>query len=258
MKTTVKLLASAVALCIVPAAYAITPEQAAANLQGAQQFSHLADKSYSSAMYKEHIANIAMGNAIYTYGPNSTEAKKATQAHNAALKQVDQTRQDARLGRLQVDAANRALRTLAPQKLPAQPTPKPMKVPAPIAQSVPQKTPVLPTQLTPQPMKVPTPIAQSVPQKTPVLTTQLTPQPMKVPTPIAQSVPQKTPVLPIQLTPQPMKVPTPIAQSVPQKTPVLTTQLTPQPMKVPTPIAQSVPQKTPVLPTQLTPQPMKV
>ncbi|HDR2806025.1 TPA: hypothetical protein QCJ85_003898, partial [Enterobacter asburiae] len=214
MKTTVKLLASVVALCIVPATYAMTPEQAAANLKGAQQFSHLADKSYSTAMYKEHIANIAMGNTILTYGQNSIEAQKAIQAHDAALKQVDQTRQDARVGRLQVDAANRALRTLAPQKIPAQPTPKPMNVPTPIAQSVPQKTPVLPTQLTPQPMKVPTPIAQSVPQKTPVLPTQLTPQPMKVPTPIAQSVPQKIPVLPTQLTPQPMKVPTPIAQSV--------------------------------------------
>ncbi|WP_395677244.1 hypothetical protein [Enterobacter sp.] len=225
MKTTVKLLASVVALCIVPATYAMTPEQAAANLKGAQQFSHLADKSYSTAMYKEHIANITMGNTILTYGQNSIEAKNATQAHDAALKQVDQTRQDARVGRLQVDAANRALRTLAPQKIPAQPTPKPMKVPTPIAQSVPQKAPVLPTQLTPQPMKVPTPIAQSVPQKTPVLPTQLTPQPMKVPTPIAQSVPRKTLVLPTQLTPQPMKVPTPIAQSVPSVNPTLYRQI---------------------------------
>ncbi|HDR2474690.1 TPA: hypothetical protein QCI26_004438 [Enterobacter soli] len=258
MKTTVKLLASAVALCIVPATYAITPEQALANLQGAQQFSHLANKSYSTAMYNEHLANLAKGNALVMHGPNSTQAIDASQAYDAALKRVAQTRQDARLGRLQVDAAQFALRTAAPQKLLPQLTPQPMNVPTPITQFVPQKTPVLPNQLTPQPMKVPTQITQSVPLKTPVLTTQLTPQPMKVPTQITQYVPQKTPVLPNLLTPQPMKVPTPIAQSVPQKTPVLPTQLTPQPMKVPTPIAQSVPQKTPVLPNQLTPQPMKV
>ncbi|HDX4051330.1 TPA: hypothetical protein ROG05_003756, partial [Enterobacter soli] len=118
MKTTVKLLAAAVALCIVPATYAITPEQAAANLQGAQQFSHLADKSYSTAMYNEHLANLAKGNAIYTYGPNSTEAIKATQAYDAALTRVTQTRQDARLGRLQVAAANRALITATPTPVP--------------------------------------------------------------------------------------------------------------------------------------------
>jgi hypothetical protein len=252
MKTTVKLLASAVALCIVPATYAITPEQALANLQGAQQFSHLANKSYSTAMYNEHLANLAKGNALVMHGPNSTQAIDASQAYDAALKRVAQTRQDARLGRLQVDAAQFALRTAAPQKLLPQLTPQPMNVPTPIVQSVPQKTPVLPNQLTPQPMKVPTLITQSVPLKTPVLPTQLTPQPMKVPTPITQSVPQKTPVLPNQLTPQPMKVPTQITQSVPLKTPVLPTQLTPQPMKVPTPIVQSVPQKT------LPPAPMKV
>jgi len=258
MKTTVKLLASAVALCIVPATYAITPEQALANLQGAQQFSHLANKSYSTAMYNEHLANLAKGNALVMLGPNSTAAIDASQAYDAALKRVAQTRQDARLGRLQVVAAQFALRTAAPQKLLPQLTPQPMNVPTPITQFAPQKTPVLPNQLTPQPMKVPTQITQSVPLKTPVLTTQLTPQPMKVPTQITQYVPQKTPVLPNQLTPQPMKVPTQITQYVPQKTPVLPTQLTPQPMKVPTPIAQSVPQKTPVLPNQLTPQPMKV
>ena len=56
---------AAVAVCIVPAAYAITPEQAAANLQGAQQFSHLADKSYRTAMYNEHLASLAKGNPIY-------------------------------------------------------------------------------------------------------------------------------------------------------------------------------------------------
>ncbi|NIF37102.1 hypothetical protein F3J30_11225 [Enterobacter sp. Tr-810] len=258
MKTTVKLLASAVALCIVPATYAITPEQALANLQGAQQFSHLANKSYSTAMYNEHLANLAKGNALVMHGPNSTQAIDASQAYDAALKRVAQTRQDARLGRLQVDAAQFALRTAAPQKLLPQLTPQPMNVPTPIVQSVPQKTPVLPNQLTPQPMKVPTQITQSVPQKTPVLPIQLTPQPIEVPTPIVQSVPQKTPVLTTQLAPQPMKVPTQITQSVPQKTPVLPNQLTPQPMKVPTRIAQSVPQKTPVLPTQLTPKPMKV
>ncbi|EMV7407938.1 hypothetical protein AADQ46_001428 [Enterobacter soli] len=246
MKTTVKLLASAVALCIVPATYAITPEQALANLQGAQQFSHLANKSYSTAMYNEHLANLAKGNALVMHGPNSTEAIDASQAYDAALKRVAQTRQDARLGRLQVDAAQFALRTAAPQKLLPQLTPQPMNVPTPITQFVPQKTPVLPNQLTPQPMKVPTQITQSVPLKTPVLPTQLTPQPMKVPTPIAQSVPQKTPV-PNQLTPQPMKVPTQITQSVPLKTPVLTTQLTPQPMKVPTPVTQTVPTVNPTL-----------
>jgi hypothetical protein len=247
MKTTVKLLASAVALGIVPATYAITPEQALANLQGAQQFSHLANKSYSTAMYNEHLANLAKGNARVMHGPNSTEAINASQAYDAALKRVAQTRQDARLGRLQVDAAQFALRTAAPQKLLPQLTPKPMKVPTQITQSVPLKTPVLSAQLTPQPMKVPTQITQSVPQKTPVLPNQLTPQPMKVPTPIVQSVPQKTPVLPIQLTPQPMKVPTQITQSVPLKTPVLTTQLTPQPMKVPTPVTQTVPTVNPTL-----------
>ncbi|HEE9788728.1 TPA: hypothetical protein R8F93_002770 [Enterobacter soli] len=247
MKTTVKLLASAVALCIVPATYAITPEQALANLQGAQQFSHLANKSYSTAMYNEHLANLAKGNALVMHGPNSTEAIDASQAYDAALKRVAQTRQDARLGRLQVDAAQFALRTAAPQKLLPQLTPQPMNVPTPITQFVPQKTPVLPNQLTPQPMKVPTQITQSVPLKTPVLTTQLTPQPMKVPTSITQFVPQKTPVLPNQLTPQPMKVPTQITQSVPLKTPVLTTQLTPQPMKVPTPVTQTVPTVNPTL-----------
>ncbi len=247
MKTTVKLLASAVALCIVPATYAITSEQALANLQGAQQFSHLANKSYSTAMYNEHLANLAKGNALVMHGPNSTQAIDASQAYDAALKRVAQTRQDARLGRLQVDAAQFALRTAAPQKLLPQLTPQPMNVPTPIVQSVPQKTPVLPNQLTPQPMKVPTQITQSVPLKTPVLPTQLTPQPMKVPTPIVQSVPQKTPVLPNQLTPQPMKVPTRIAQSVPQKTPVLPTQLTPKPMKVPTPVTQTVPTVNPTL-----------
>ncbi|HED3853089.1 hypothetical protein V1605_08675 [Enterobacter soli] len=221
MKTTVKLLASAVALCIVPATYAITPEQALANLQGAQQFSHLANKSYSTAMYNEHLANLAKGNALVMHGPNSTEAIDASQAYDAALKRVAQTRQDARLGRLQVDAAQFALRTAAPQKLLPQLTPQPMNVPTPITQFVPQKTPVLPNQLTPQPMKVPTPIVQSVPQKTPVLPIQLTPQPMKVPTPIALSVPQKTPVLPTQLTPKPMKVPTPVTQTVPTVNPTL-------------------------------------
>ena len=221
MKTTVKLLASAVALCIVPATYAITPEQALANLQGAQQFSHLANKSYSTAMYNEHLANLAKGNALVMLGPNSTAAIDASQAYDAALKRVAQTRQDARLGRLQVVAAQFALRTAAPQKLLPQLTPQPMNVPTPITQFAPQKTPVLPNQLTPQPMKVPTQITQYVPQKTPVLPTQLTPQPMKVPTPIAQSVPQKTPVLPNQLTPQPMKVPTPVTQTVPTVNPTL-------------------------------------
>ena len=169
MKTTVKLLASAVALCIVPATYAITPEQALANLQGAQQFSHLANKSYSTAMYNEHLANLAKGNARVMHGPNSTEAINASQAYDAALKRVAQTRQDARLGRLQVDAAQFALRTAAPQKLLPQLTPKPMKVPTQITQSVPLKTPVLTTQLTPQPMKVPTPVTQTVPTVNPTL-----------------------------------------------------------------------------------------
>jgi hypothetical protein len=122
MKTTVKLLVSAVALCIVPVTYAITPEQAAANLQGAQQFSHLADKSYSTAMYNEHLANLAKGNAIVIYGQNSTEAINATQAYDAALKRVAQTRQEARLGRLQVNAANHALITAT---LPPVPTVNP-------------------------------------------------------------------------------------------------------------------------------------
>lgn len=169
MKTTVKLLASAVALCIVPATYAITPEQALANLQGAQQFSHLANKSYSTAMYNEHLANLAKGNALVMHGPNSTEAIDASQAYDAALKRVAQTRQDARLGRLQVVAAQFALRTAAPQKLLPQLTPQPMNVPTPITQFVPQKTPVLPNQLTPQPMKVPTPVTQTVPTVNPTL-----------------------------------------------------------------------------------------
>ncbi len=269
MKTTVKLVATAVALCIVPATYAITPEQAAANLQGAQQFSHLADKSYSTAMYNKRIADIAKGNAIYTYGPNSTEAQKATQAYDAAVKRFTQARQDARLGWSQVDAAKRALRTLAPQKPPAQPTPKPMKVPTPIAQSVPQKTPVLTTQLTPQPMKVPTPIAQFVPQKTPVLPTQLTPQPMKVPTPIPQSVPQKTPVPTVNptlyrqdiakkqaaLIAPPVVNPTTTTQTVPTVNPTLYRQdiakkqaaLIAPPVVNPTTTTQTVPTVNPTL-----------
>jgi hypothetical protein len=191
MKTTVKLLASAVALCIVPATYAITPEQALANLQGAQQFSHLANKSYSTAMYNEHLANLAKGNALVMHGPNSTEAIDASQAYDAALKRVAQTRQDARLGRLQVDAAQFALRTAAPQKLLPQLTPQPMNTdtdhPVCAAENPGAAEPADPAaneganadytvcaaenpgaadQLTPQPMKVPTPIAQSVPQKT--------------------------------------------------------------------------------------------
>ncbi|UWM65235.1 hypothetical protein [Enterobacter sp. CP102] len=192
MKTTVKLLAAAVALCIVPATYAITPEQAAANLQGAQQFSHLADKSYSTAMYNEHLANLAKGNAIYTYGPNSTEAIKATQAYDAALTRVTQTRQDARLGRLQVAAANRALIT-------ATPTPVPTVNPTLYRQDIAKKQAAL---IAP-PVVNPTTTTQTVPTVNPTLYRQdiakkqaaLIAPPVVNPTTTTQTVPTVNPTL---------------------------------------------------------------
>lgn len=66
MKPTVKMLVSGMAMCFVaPAAFATSTEQAATNLLGAAQFSHLARKSYSTALQNERITGQAMYAAFF-------------------------------------------------------------------------------------------------------------------------------------------------------------------------------------------------
>ena len=55
---------------------------------------------------------------------------------------------------------------------------------------------MMPVQLTPKPLKAPVAVTQSVPQKTPVLPTQLTPQPKTVPTAVVQTTPHTAPTQP--------------------------------------------------------------
>ncbi len=289
MNTTVKLLVTALSLCSVPAAFAMSPEQAAANLAGAKQFSHLADKVYSSALYNERATSLALSNTAFKYGDSSVETQRAALAHDAALAQVARARQDARIGRVQVDAALRAFRdgsiapvaTPTPTPTPAlvavppkQPVatpgkiPQPMNVPPMLSQAVPPKAPQLPVQKTPQPMNVPPMLSQAVPPKAPALLSQAVPP--KVPQLLAQKTPQPMNVPPVLSQAVPPKAPALLSQAVPPKTPQLPAQKTPQPMnvppmlsqavppKAPALLSQAVPPKTPQLLAQKTPQPMNV
>ncbi|EPA0075624.1 hypothetical protein ACQYI1_001468, partial [Enterobacter mori] len=157
MKTTVKFLASAVALCIVPAASAITLEQAEANLKMASVASHFAEKTYRSALSNEHTTDVAMNNAMDTYGVLSKEAAAAATAHSDAIDQIQKARQAAKDSRATLAAARLAFKNLTPTPVPAslmvpQKISPPMKTPVAIPQATPQK---LVSTAIPQPMKTP-------------------------------------------------------------------------------------------------------
>ena len=194
MKTTVKFLASAVALCIVPAASAITLEQAEANLKMASVASHFAEKTYRSALSNEHTTDVAMNNAMDTYGVLSKEAAAAATAHSDAIDQIQKARQAAKDSRATLAAARLAFKNLTPTPVPAslmvpQKISPPMKTPVAIPQATPQK---LVSTAIPQPMKTPVAIPQATPQK---LVSTAIPQPMNTPGPISQNVPNKKNVL---------------------------------------------------------------
>ena len=273
MKTTVKFLASAVALCIVPAANAITLEQAEANLKMASVASRFAEKTYRSALSNEHTTDVAMNNAMDTYGVLSKEAAAAATAHSDAIDQIQKARQAAKDSRATLAAARLAFKNLTPTPVPASQTvpqkiSPPMKTPVAIPQATPQKlvstaipqpviAPVaipqaIPQKLVstaiPQPMKAPVAVPQATPQK---LVSTAIPQPMKAPVAIPQAIPQKLVSTPI---PQPVKAPVAIPQATPQK---LVSTAIPQPMNTPGPISQNVPNKKNVLtaaPTNMTTQ----
>ena len=218
MKTTVKFLASAVALCIVPAASAITLEQAEANLKMASVASRFAEKTYRSALSNEHTTDVAMNNAMDTYGVLSKEAAAAATAHSDAIDQIQKARQAAKDSRATLAAARLAFKNLTPTPVPASQTvpqkiSPPMKTPVAIPQATPQK---LVSTAIPQPMKAPVALPQATPQK---LVSTAIPQPVKVPVAIPQATPQK---LVSTAIPQPMNTPGPISQNVPNKKNVLT------------------------------------
>jgi hypothetical protein len=250
MKTTVKFLASAVALCIVPAANAITLEQAEANLKMASVASRFAEKTYRSALSNEHTTDVAMNNAMDTYGVLSKEAAAAATAHSDAIDQIQKARQAAKDSRATLAAARLAFKNLTPTPVPASQTvpqkiSPPMKTPVAIPQATPQK---LVSTAIPQPMKAPVAIPQAIPQK---LVSTAIPQPMKAPVAVPQATPQK---LVSTAIPQPMKAPVAIPQATPQK---LVSTAIPQPMNTPGPISQNVPNKKNVLtaaPTNMTTQ----
>ena len=115
MRTTVKMLASGMAMCFVaPAAFAISTEQAATNLQGAAQFSHLARKTYSTALQTERVTGQAMYAAFSQHGVYSPEATAAVQAHSDAIDRIKAARLEDKFGRTQLDAARLALKTATP------------------------------------------------------------------------------------------------------------------------------------------------
>ena len=246
MKTTVKFLASAVALCIVPAASAITLEQAEANLKMASVASHFAEKTYRSALSNEHTTDVAMNNAMDTYGVLSKEAAAAATAHSDAIDQIQKARQAAKDSRATLAAVRLAFKNLTPTPVPASQTvpqkiSPPMKTPVAIPQAIPQK---LVSTAIPQPVKAPVAIPQATPQK---LVSTAIPQPVKTPVAIPQAIPQK---LASTAIPQPMKAPVAIPQAIPQK---LVSTAIPQPVKAPVAIPQATPQK---LVSTAIPQPM--
>ncbi|MBT1882928.1 hypothetical protein KK057_05685 [Enterobacter mori] len=266
MKTTVKFLASAVALCIVPAASAITLEQAEANLKMASVASRFAEKTYRSALSNEHTTDVAMNNAMDTYGVLSKEAAAAATAHSDAIDQIQKARQAAKDSRATLAAARLAFKNLTPTPVPASQTvpqkiSPPMKTPVAIPQATPQK---LVSTAIPQPVIAPVAIPQAIPQKlvstaipqpmkAPVaipqkLVSTAIPQPVKAPVAVPQAIPQK---LASTAIPQPMKAPVAIPQATPQK---LVSTAIPQPMKTPVAIPQAIPQK---LVSTAIPQPMK-
>ncbi len=250
MKTTFKFLASAVALCIVPAASAITLEQAEANLKMASVASRFAEKTYRSALSNEHTTDVAMNNAMDTYGVLSKEAAAAATAHSDAIDQIQKARQAAKDSRATLAAARLAFKNLTPTPVPAslmvpQKISPPMKTPVAIPQATPQK---LVSTAIPQPVIAPVAIPQAIPQK---LVSTAIPQPMKIPVAIPQAIPQK---LVSTAIPQPMKAPVAIPQAIPQK---LVSTAIPQPVNTPGPISQNVPNKKNVLtasPTNMTTQ----
>ena len=218
MKTTVKFLASAVALCIVPAANAITLEQAEANLKMASVASRFAEKTYRSALSNEHTTDVAMNNAMDTYGVLSKEAAAAATAHSDAIDQIQKARQAAKDSRATLAAARLAFKNLTPTPVPASQTvpqkiSPPMKTPVAIPQATPQK---LVSTAIPQPMKAPVAVPQAIPQK---LASTAIPQPMNAPVAIPQATPQ---MLVSTAIPLPMNTPGPISQNVPNKKNVLT------------------------------------
>lgn len=172
MKTTVKFLASAVALCIMPAANAITLEQAEADLKMASVASHFAEKAYRSALSNEHTTDVAMNNAMDAYGVLSKEAAVAAKVHSNAVDQIQKARQAAKDSRTTLAAARLAFKNLTPTPVPAsqrvpQKISPPMKTPVAVPQATPQK---LVSTAIPQPMNPPGPISQNVPNKKNVLT----------------------------------------------------------------------------------------
>ena len=260
MKTTVKFLASAVALCIVPAANAITLEQAEANLKMASVASRFAEKTYRSALSNEHTTDVAMNNAMDTYGVLSKEAAAAATAHSDAIDQIQKARQAAKDSRATLAAARLAFKNLTPTPVPASQTvpqkiSPPMKTPVAIPQATPQK---LVSTAIPQPVIAPVAIPQAIPQK---LVSTAIPQPMKAPVAVPQATPQKLvstaipqPMKAPVAIPQPMKTPVAIPQATPQK---LVSTAIPQPMNTSGPISQNVPNKKNVLtaaPTNMTTQ----
>ena len=106
MNTTVKLLASAIALCVVaPDAYAISADQAVANLKGAAEFEQIAHKNYAASLRAERESNAYMMNAFDQYGPQSKEVAAAAKAHQDAFALIAQRRREENFANGQLQAA---------------------------------------------------------------------------------------------------------------------------------------------------------
>uniref|UniRef100_UPI00057A0B7B hypothetical protein n=1 Tax=Leclercia adecarboxylata TaxID=83655 RepID=UPI00057A0B7B len=167
MKTTIKLIASAVSLCLMaPGAYAITADQAAANLKGAADFEHLVHKNYAAALRAEHVSNIEMMNTINQYGATSPQAAAAAQKHLDAFKLIDQRRNDLKLAQTQLQAARNAFKdgSIAPVAIPVKPASLTSNIPTVVAPPAPNQS-VPPKPQTTVTSTVPTLVAPPAPKQ---------------------------------------------------------------------------------------------
>ncbi len=248
MKTTLKLIASAVSLCVTaPAAYAISSDQAAANLKGALEFDHFAQKNYAAALRAERVTNVDMMNVIHQYQAGSPEAAAAARTHLDALNLISQRRNEVKFAQTQLQAARNAFKdgSIAPTAIPVAPMPQPLKAPPLPVQAVPPKPVVYNV---PQPIVALPKLAYNVPVKPQMLTTTNTPQPIVAPPTPIYNVPVKPQTLTTNSTPQPIVAPPTPTYNVPPKPQTLTTNSTPQTIVAPptptTPLAPAYEIKT--------------
>ena len=249
MKTTLKLIASAVSLCVTaPAAYAISSDQAAANLKGALEFDHFAQKNYAAALRAERVTNVDMMNVIHQYQAGSPEAAAAARTHLDALNLISQRRNEVKFAQTQLQAARNAFKdgSIAPTAIPVAPMPQPLKAPPLPVQAVPPKPVVYNV---PQPIVAPPKLAYNVPVKPQMLTTTNTPQPIVAPPTPIYNVPVKPQTLTTTSTPQPIVAPPAPTYNVPVKPQTLTTISTTQPIVAPPTPTYNVPPKPQTLTT---------